>query len=383
MVYWVHTLLHFISEERKQGMIKKSLSVWLSVMVLVFSSISIYADDVVRGSYFLKNIVIDGKNAANYELENPFLIYHDRLYIPTDEQTGKLMGFEAEMDYGKRILKIHGTDRSAAENAAQIAPIYDTQNGTVKNNLESVTAAARYDIEILAYAAGTQDTERAASVADSGAKTVDLGGLPVLESDHTVYIPLRAVVSGGVFGWSACYDACFGVCISTDPDIAAGSFYDAAQADRVRGLASYIMTQNTQRSTVEALGMVYYFETYGKINGVEPQLLMAVANCESMYDPHAVSSSGCVGLMQIKVSTGNSYGFTEEQLLEVKPNIEMGSIYLGEALQAFGGDTVRAVSSYNWGIWGVKSGSYNTRYAEKVLSKYDAIDSYLRDGGYI
>ena len=61
----------------------------------------------------------------------------------------------------------------------------------------------------------------------------------------------------------------------------------------------------------------------------------------------------------------------------------MGSIYLGEALRTFEGDRVLAVSSYNWGIWGVKSGSYNMQYAEKVLSRYDAISAFLSAGGYV
>ncbi len=52
----------------------------------------------------------------------------------------------------------------------------------------------------------------------------------------------------------------------------------------------------------------------------------------------------------------------------MKPNIQMGAIYLGQALTTFGQDRVKALSSYNWGIGSVK-GSYNTKYATKVLSK--------------
>ena len=61
----------------------------------------------------------------------------------------------------------------------------------------------------------------------------------------------------------------------------------------------------------------------------------------------------------------------------------MGSIYLGQALVSFGGDRIKALSSYNWGPGNVKKGSYNTKYANKVLSKYDAIQSFLKSGGYV
>ncbi len=58
--------------------------------------------------------------------------------------------------------------------------------------------------------------------------------------------------------------------------------------------------------------------------------------------------------MQIKLSTGKSYGFSKAQLLQMKPNIQMGAIYLGQALTTFGQDRVKALSSYNWGIGSVK-----------------------------
>ena len=87
--------------------------------------------------------------------------------------------------------------------------------------------------------------------------------------------------------------------------------------------------------------------------------------------------------MQIKLSTGESYGFSKAQLLQMKPNIQMGAIYLGQALTTFGQDRVKALSSYNWGIGSVKKGSYNTKYATKVLSKYDRINSFLTSEGYL
>ena len=37
-------------------MAKKLLSVWLSLTILIFSSISIYADEVIQGDFFLKNM---------------------------------------------------------------------------------------------------------------------------------------------------------------------------------------------------------------------------------------------------------------------------------------------------------------------------------------
>lgn len=353
-------------------MAKKLLSVWLSLTIFLFSSISIYADEVVQSDFFLKNIVINGESIVNYQLDNPFLIYDDRVYIPMDTEIGNIMGFEAEMDHESRTLKILKTD-----------PVQrNVSDRSVKNNLEQVSATVRTDIQVVAY---TEEVPEQAEIQSPrlDAHPLDLMGQPLLVRDGVVYVPLNTMASGGAFGWTTHYETYFGICVSTDAGTEAYSYYSAAESDRVRGLASYIVSQNSSLAMFEAANMVRYFEAYGAINGVDPQLLMAVANCESMYHPEVVNSSNCVGLMQIKVSTGNSYGFTKEQLLQVKPNIEMGSIYLGEALAEFGGDRVKALSSYNWGIWGVKKGSYNTKYADKVLSRYSAIDSFLRAGGYV
>ena len=122
-------------------MAKKLLSVWLSLTILIFSSISIYADEVIQGDFFLKNIVINGENIVNYELSNPFLMHNDRLYVPMDSEIGKIMGFEAEMDNESRTLKILKTN-----------PVQKnlTERG-VKNNLEKVPAAVRTDISVVVY----------------------------------------------------------------------------------------------------------------------------------------------------------------------------------------------------------------------------------------
>ena len=272
---------------------------WLSLMILVFSSISIYADEIVWGNYFLKNIVIDGENVINYELSNPFLIYNDRVYVPMDEEVGEIMGFEAEMDQESRTLKIRQTDA---------AGLQGTENAGPKNNLEPVRAAVRTDIEILAYterrdaepngeqSAKKQDTEQVEiekskadvkekeiSVPDLEVHSIDLMGQPLLAADSTVYVPLNVIAASGVFGWSACYDSCFGVCISTDAGTEASSCLDTAESDRIRGLASYIMSQNASLTMAEALDMVYYFGAYGRMNGVEPQLLRRTDADQSLH----------------------------------------------------------------------------------------------------
>ena len=51
-------------------MTKKLISVWL-LAILVFSSISIYAEENIQGD-FIKDITINGEKIANNQLQYPF-----------------------------------------------------------------------------------------------------------------------------------------------------------------------------------------------------------------------------------------------------------------------------------------------------------------------
>ncbi len=122
-------------------MAKKLISVWLSLTILIFSSISIYADEVIQGDFFLKNIVINGENIVNYQLSDPVLVYKNRTYIPMDTEMGSILGFDAEWDNESRTLKILKTDPTQK----------NVSDRTVKNNLEGSRLTAYYDAEVIAY----------------------------------------------------------------------------------------------------------------------------------------------------------------------------------------------------------------------------------------
>jgi soluble lytic murein transglycosylase-like protein len=75
-----------------------------------------------------------------------------------------------------------------------------------------------------------------------------------------------------------------------------------------------------------------------RIYEVEPELILAVIETESVFNPHAVSHAGAVGLMQLVPSAGALeasklvYGeprlLTREELARPDKNIELGAAYL-------------------------------------------------------
>jgi hypothetical protein len=56
--------------------------------------------------------------------------------------------------------------------------------------------------------------------------------------------------------------------------------------------------------------------------GVDPELVKAVAKTESNYNPYAVSNKGALGLMQLIPETAKRFGVTN--VFDAKQNIEEG-----------------------------------------------------------
>ena len=95
-------------------------------------------------------------------------------------------------------------------------------------------------------------------------------------------------------------------------------------------------------------------------NGLDPALVAAVVYAESRFDEQARSSQGAVGLMQVLPDTADQIAresggvaFTTADLEDPAVNVRYGCYYLRGALDAFDGDVVAAVASYNAGMGAV------------------------------
>ena len=80
---------------------------------------------------------------------------------------------------------------------------------------------------------------------------------------------------------------------------------------------------------------------------VDPALVLAVIKSESDFDPHAVSSKGALGLMQLMPETAYEMGVSD--VLDPGENIEGGIRYLKSLLGTFDGDLDRSIAAYNAG----------------------------------
>ena len=80
-----------------------------------------------------------------------------------------------------------------------------------------------------------------------------------------------------------------------------------------------------------------------------PDLVLALIEVESRFDPWAVSPAGAVGLMQVMPFWPSQLG-VQNQLVRVAPNIRMGCEILRYYLRAEHRNWSRALARYNGSV---------------------------------
>jgi len=95
--------------------------------------------------------------------------------------------------------------------------------------------------------------------------------------------------------------------------------------------------------------------------GVPVDIFFSLIRQESLFEPQAVSWVGARGLSQIMPSTGRWLarrigfrGYSTARLLEPEVNVRFGTHYLGELIEDYDGDVLRALAAYNGGPEAVK-----------------------------
>ena len=102
--------------------------------------------------------------------------------------------------------------------------------------------------------------------------------------------------------------------------------------------------------------------------GVDPNLVSAVVQVESDYNPQAVSRAGAKGLMQLMPANVAEYGVSDP--FDPEQNIDAGTHQLSNLLSRFNGDIDLALAAYNAGPGAVQ------RYGG--IPPYEETQDYVR-----
>ena len=135
---------------------------------------------------------------------------------------------------------------------------------------------------------------------------------------------------------------------------------EAAQAYAVAGAAGYRTTVPSSGAPVAVRPSQWddVIEERSAAHGVRPELVRAVIQVESAFNPRARSVKGAMGLMQLMPDTAADLGVTNP--FDPEQNIRGGVAYLRSLLDRFNGNEELALAAYNAGPGAV------TKYGSKV-----------------
>lgn len=86
---------------------------------------------------------------------------------------------------------------------------------------------------------------------------------------------------------------------------------------------------------------------HARLNGVRPDLVRAVVQVESAFNPYARSAKGALGLMQLMPATIRHYGV--RNAFDPTENLRAGVAYLRELLDRYQDKEELALAAYNAG----------------------------------
>ncbi len=376
-------------------MAKKLISVWLVLTILLCSSISIFAEETVMGTFFFRDIRINGTQIWNYELNRPFFLHDGVTYVPMSEGIQGAMGLQCEMDWESRTLKILKTDitTNQVKDAALASDMTDVQ-ATIVEDVNVITYTpepndeiifAQEHLDAIIEEAQKDEPEEPEEIEPPVlvAHALDLEELPIMSSGGTLYLPLKALTDDPNLGISIYYESYSGVYISTDSYVDAKDYWDEDASNYNKGLVSYICKVKPDASVAYAQELVALFQHEARVFGLDQKLLMAIAHKESTFNASLGRSGKAQGLMQIMPKTAAGYSVEEWQLYDAHMSVKLASMLLSGHLGSYEGNVIKALSAYNQGSGRVNRGNYTTTYANKILDQVDKIEAFLVNNGFV
>ncbi len=151
---------------------------------------------------------------------------------------------------------------------------------------------------------------------------------------------MPALAHAQIYTWR---DAAGNLVLSDRPQNTAARTYAVMSADGIR------TTRAAGTKTTQYDGLI---SEHAAVHGVRPDLVRAVIQAESAFNPFAKSVKGAMGLMQLMPATAVAYGVTNAY--DPGQNIRAGVAYLKSLLQRYSQNEELALAAYNAGTGAVQ-----------------------------
>lgn len=324
---------------------------WLCclTLLLVFTSWSFAEEQLLDVSVYKQGLVINGVTMNSSAVKYPLLFFKDVIYMPLSTEMGIQTGFQAKWNDAEKTLEVA---KDLPKTASLPSGVYP-HPAQVKVSVSGSTI--KYE-----------------------GNALSLGTFPALVYQDVTYIPLSWEFTNDRMGWKTAHHPYVGLVIQTDGVTTPDSVLQAFNVKYFDALAGFMRSKNSGYSAESALSMVHMVKENADANGIDEKWIMALWWQESTFNTGSISGHGALGAMQIMPDTGKRLGYTREQLLDPKYNIEAGTRYLSGLKNTFSGDVFLATVAYNQGSTRVSRGSYNPRFGYEVQKKFDAINAYVQ-----
>lgn len=324
---------------------------WLCclTLLLVFSSWSYAEEQVLDVSVYKQGFVLNSVALDSTAMQHPLLFFKEVVYLPLSTEMGVQTGFTTTWNEEKKTLDILQTAPKTAALKANTFPHPD-----------------RVQVRI---------TGNPVTLADA---PLNLGDYPALVYQDVTYLPMTWDLVNSQLKWKSAHHALLGLILQSDGQKTIEEVLGTFNLKYYEALAAFILTRNSGYSPESALSTVKMIKENADIQGIDEKWIMALWWKESNFNSSSISSHGALGAMQIMPGTGTRLGYTREQLLDPKYNVEGGTRYLAGLKKTFNGDMFLAVSAYNQGSGTVSRGSFSRSFGTDVLKKFDAIDNFVK-----
>jgi hypothetical protein len=196
---------------------------------------------------------------------------------------------------------------------------------------------------------------------------IDKPGTAVLAALCLMLVPAPA--SGQIYSWR---DASGHLVLGNSPRPEAGK--GAGEIVRSYPVPKSDTIRTTSRVVSDRVRMYDgLIVEHSRLNDVRPDLVRAVVQVESAYNPYARSPKGAAGLMQLMPATAQQFGV--KNAFSPEENLRAGIAYLRQLLNRYSNNEELALAAYNAGPNAVD------KYGEKVPPYKETKNYVMRING--